>query len=415
MVKTPEKAAIGDRVWLDTNRNGIQESGESGVDGVTVYLFDVNDRKIATTQTANGGHYLFGNLAPGVYHVQFDRSTLPDGYVIARQDQGGNNQVDSDANPVDGITAATDLDAGEHDLSWDMGVYLPASQAPGSWSGSVREDVDNDSVMNDPDDRPIYNVTIILYRDTNGNGMHEIDEPDVGSTTTDVNGQYHFSPLDPGEYVAVEVQPSGYIDVRENEGGTDDDKPDNGVVNAIAGHVDSGEDDSGNDFVEEKPDCPYRIGNLFWIDTNGNGIFDHGERGVANAQVDLLDADGNLIKTTTTDENGHYYFDVPAGDYRVRFHIPQSNLDNGYDFVGIVRSGDDTNKVYSDGVVEAAVKVGSGYRSEDLTMDAAIVCPCSSIVSDRFDALNPGATLLMALLVWLLGIVGLRNHPEYRT
>ncbi len=37
-VPAPLPAAIGDRVWFDTNRNGIQDAGETGVPGVTVTL-----------------------------------------------------------------------------------------------------------------------------------------------------------------------------------------------------------------------------------------------------------------------------------------------------------------------------------------------------------------------------------------
>ena len=265
-------------------------------------------------------------------------------------------------------------------------------------------------MLNDSDDTPIYRVTIVLYRDTNGNGTHETGEAKVASTTTDANGHYRFEDLEVGDYVAVEIQPEGYIDVAENEGGADDDKPDNGVVNSIAGHVDAGEDDTKNDFVEEKPEAAYRIGDLFWLDANGNGAYDSGEEVISNAEVELLDADGNVIRSTTTDENGRYHFDVPAGEYKVRFHIPQSYLDNGYVFVGIIKPGDEANKVLPDGVVESAVEVGPGMSTEDLTLDAAVVCPCASITSDSIDAFSAGAALLMILLVWLLGISGIKER-----
>ena len=35
-----QKAALGDKVWLDTNKNGVQDAGEAGVSGVTVKLLD---------------------------------------------------------------------------------------------------------------------------------------------------------------------------------------------------------------------------------------------------------------------------------------------------------------------------------------------------------------------------------------
>ena len=40
------------------------------------------------TTTAGGGQYLFDNLTPGNYYVEF---VPPAGYVISPQDQGGND------------------------------------------------------------------------------------------------------------------------------------------------------------------------------------------------------------------------------------------------------------------------------------------------------------------------------------
>ena len=56
--------SIGDFVWNDLNHNGIQESGEPGIAGVTVSLSTG-----ATTVTDANGAYSFPNLAPGNYTV----------------------------------------------------------------------------------------------------------------------------------------------------------------------------------------------------------------------------------------------------------------------------------------------------------------------------------------------------------
>jgi len=75
---------------------------------------------------------------------------------------------------------------------------------------------------------------------------------EVGSTSTDGDGNYCFNGLTPADYTVVETQPDGLLDVVENEGGDDNDKGDDGVTNSIAAQVDAGETDSGNDFVEEE-------------------------------------------------------------------------------------------------------------------------------------------------------------------
>src|SRR5690606_27074164 len=46
------------------------------------------------------------------------------------------------------------------------------------------------------------------------------------------------------------------------------------------------------------------VGDLVWSDTDRDGIQDDGESGVAGVTVELLDADGNVVDTTTTTAEG---------------------------------------------------------------------------------------------------------------
>ena len=65
------------------------------------------------------------------------------------------------------------------------------------------------------------------------------------------------------------------------------------------------------------------LGNQIWLDANGNGIQDPGERGVGGVCVNLYDANGNLIQQTTTDSNGYYGFNAQSGeDYTIEFVKP---------------------------------------------------------------------------------------------
>ena len=65
---TPKKdGVVGDRVWLDSNRNGLQDEGEVGVNGVTVKLFDQDGTFLTETVTASNesgeaGFYRFEGL-----------------------------------------------------------------------------------------------------------------------------------------------------------------------------------------------------------------------------------------------------------------------------------------------------------------------------------------------------------------
>jgi len=69
------------------------------------------------------------------------------------------------------------------------------------------------------------------------------------------------------------------------------------------------------------------LGNQVWLDTNGNGIQDPGEEGVGGVCVNLDDANGNLIKQTTTDSNGYYGFNIQSGeDYTIVFVKPDGSV-----------------------------------------------------------------------------------------
>lgn len=133
-VHAPTPAFYGDRVWFDTNKNGIQDVGEGGVDGVTVKLFSPKgsvanpaiDSLVNFTITGNGGLYLFSNLNVGNYYAVF---CLPNQYQISPAQVGSDNTIDSDGTPTTyngglaTITPITSLTINETDLSWDQGIY----------------------------------------------------------------------------------------------------------------------------------------------------------------------------------------------------------------------------------------------------------------------------------------------------
>lgn len=97
---------IGDRVWFDSNRNGIQDSGETGLANVAVNLLTgetCGGAVTARTTTDAAGLYLFDGLAPGVYCVQVDPSNFARRGVLQRfrvspPDRGGDDTLDSDGN-----------------------------------------------------------------------------------------------------------------------------------------------------------------------------------------------------------------------------------------------------------------------------------------------------------------------------
>jgi len=116
----PELACIGDYVWYDMNMDGIQDPDENGVQGVVVYLMDCQGNELDDMETDVDGKYMFCELEPGEYNIKF---MLPMDYTFSPQDQGADDAVDSDADPVTGMTVCTNLEPGENDMTWDAGIY----------------------------------------------------------------------------------------------------------------------------------------------------------------------------------------------------------------------------------------------------------------------------------------------------
>ncbi|WP_262713720.1 SdrD B-like domain-containing protein, partial [Neolewinella aurantiaca] len=65
------------------------------------------------------------------------------------------------------------------------------------------------------------------------------------------------------------------------------------------------------------------LGNLVWEDSNDNGLFDLTESGIPGVTVNLLNAGGAVLMTTTTNSSGEYLFtDLLPGDYIVEIIPP---------------------------------------------------------------------------------------------
>lgn len=131
---TVKSAKIGDLVWLDTNKDGIFNNGETGIQGVTIHLLDasmnpvinpVTNQPITTTSDASGNYFF--NVEPGTFFVKFD---LPSGYATSSANQGGDDATDSDIDNSGKTTTSITVVDGDVDLKWDAGIYQVCPVAP---------------------------------------------------------------------------------------------------------------------------------------------------------------------------------------------------------------------------------------------------------------------------------------------
>ncbi|UJS27954.1 carboxypeptidase regulatory-like domain-containing protein [Macrococcoides canis] len=341
---TPEKPCvkIGDYVWNDENRNGIQDEGEQPIAGVTVTLEDENGKVIATTTTDENGYYVFECVEPGKYVVNFE---TPEGMTPTVKNEGDNDGKDSDGTRVPVTVGEKD------DLTIDSGFYTP--EKPCVKIGDYVWNDENRNGIQDEGEQPIAGVTVTL-EDENGKV--------IATTTTDENGYYVFECVEPGKYVVNFETPEGMTPTVKNEGDNDGKDSDGTRVPVTVGEKDDLTIDSGF-YTPEKP-C-VKIGDYVWNDENRNGIQDEGEQPIAGVTVTLEDENGKVIATTTTDENGYYVFEcVEPGKYVVNFETPEG-------MTPTVKNEGDNDGKDSDGT-RVSVTVG---EKDDLTIDSGFYTP----------------------------------------
>jgi len=293
-ISAQQLGSLGNRVWTDTNNNGVLNGGETGISGVTLFLnYDLNadgdtndagEGNYSTTTTNATGFYLFDNLPAGNYTVRIP--TPPASATLSSNNTtASDNQVDNDDNGIQtggNNTAVTspliNLASGEIDHTIDFGFTAPASIGNQVWI-----DADNDGVF-DVGESGSANVTVQLQVDLLGNGTFVA----FGSnTTTNGTGNYAFTGLPPGIYrVVVPTPPAGFplssttTDLADNQQDNDDNgnqTVSGGSTTSPAITLTSGETDGTIDFGFT---ATAALGNQVWIDTDNNGLLNGAEVGV---------------------------------------------------------------------------------------------------------------------------------------
>ncbi len=347
-----QTVTLGDFVWEDTNGNGLQDGGESGIDNVTVRLLDCNNSfaEVTNTLTAAGGTYSFSNQPAGYYSVEF---TSPSGYVFTSKDVGTDDTIDSDADQSTGRTACTTLAAGDTNLTLDAGLFKQ-----GTIGNFVWNDLNHDGIQ-DGGEPGLDGVTVNL-RDTLGNLLY--------TQVTSGGGFYSFTGLNPGSYVVEFVTPSGYYISPQDQGTDDtvDSDPNPGTGKTAAIVLTSGQVNNTVDAGMNQ--LPASIGNFVWDDLNANGLQDTLEPGIPGVTVNLYNSFNTLVGTTVTNGSGVYTFSnlVPGG-YVVEFVAP-----SGYIFSPKDVGSNDGIDSDADTTTGKTATVTLAANQTNLTVDAGL-------------------------------------------
>jgi len=322
---------ISGYVFVDGNKNGVKDAGESPIGNVVIKLYNKDGVILATTSTNSSGYYEFSGLIPGIYSVEeidpdMYRSTTPNYINLS-------------------------LSAGQHSQNNNFGDILSADIC-----GLVFNDENGDGIKQ-PSELGISDVLIELYELPSGNF--------VASTMTGVNGEYCFPYLIPGNYKIKEIDLPGYISTTPNE---------------ITLTVNQGDKSYNNNFGDKVHTIQKgSIGDFVWNDLNKNGIQDYGEMGLPNIIVKLYDCNDNWIKEVTTDANGFYKFDsLNPGSYQILVQLP-----NGYAFSPANQGSDDSKDSDIDPLTWKSHCINLLSGQNLTSVDAGIYCLPTCSIGDR--------------------------------
>ncbi len=314
-------AKLGDIVWLDCNGNGVQDGGETGIEGIEVEVYNSLGNLVATTFTDASGAYLVDKLYPGQYYVKFNKGK----YEAISPNQGGNNALDSDVTDANGdcTTDLITLGAGECNLDdFDAGLYECVQIGELVWLDY------NENDLWDPTENGINGLKVELYRFMNGAWtFYDYEYTGHKPGTPSDDGYFKFC-VPPGRYyLAFKNPPATLVPAVANFGIMES------LDSDVTGMFGSGTTDEivlrcGEDRCDIGAGF-YRMGSIgdhVWMDNNGNGMRESNEPGLANVIVRAIDLYGEELGKATTNQDGEYMIDyLGKNSYYLKFDLP-----NGY-------------------------------------------------------------------------------------
>lgn len=233
---SPMRYAVGSRVWLDLNHDGLAQPDEPAAPATVTLLTSQRVVK-GSVPTDPDGRFLFRDLPAGDYQLQFSDVGPHRAFTSARvgQDAASDSNADQRTGLTPGFTlgqSASDLvpgvDAGLPDIDFvnpTVGAGLVGVYSIGD---TVWRDANNDSVL-DAGDAGVTGVKVKLY----GTGPQPL-----ATTVTNASGRYTFPGLPAGTYhLAFSGLPRGLVFAAQRVGtntAVDSDANADGITDPVA-------------------------------------------------------------------------------------------------------------------------------------------------------------------------------------
>lgn len=339
-----KKVSVGDYVWLDVNRDGIQDQGEDPIQGVKLALTgpngqpvtDIDGNLVEPVVTNDKGFYEFIDLPalqPGetytVSIVQDDEGTIKALEGLIPTKEKGIDDREKDSSTWTAVSRDDLVSDGDRDPSLDFGFHSK-SVSVGDY---VWLDFDADGIQGtNENEKPISGVKLVLTG-PDGQPVTDVFGDPVAPVVTNEDGFYEFidlPALQPGETYKVSIDREDEGTQRALEGlvptktgGTDDRELDSSEWTAISRDdlVNDGDRDPSLDFGFRVKSVS--VGDYVWLDVDGDGVqgTHKGETPIQGVKLVLTGPDGNPVTDVfgkpvapvVTDKKGFYEFpNLPA-------------------------------------------------------------------------------------------------------
>jgi protocatechuate 3,4-dioxygenase beta subunit len=314
---TIEQAIVGGLVFLDENLDGTLSNADDRIEGVSVELYASNGTLAQSLVTDASGVYVFFNVIPGDYYIQFN---ITDDFMYTIPNVGNDELFDSDVtDSTSGQTEVFTADGGDVIQGINAGLAITSACI----SGVFWDDLNRDGILDNADaslagntasnlrvseERRIDNATVNLFRQ---------DGTFVMTDITDFDGQYSFCDIDAGSYYVEFVLPENYVFTLPNLG--NDDELDSDVTDLINGTTDIISVTNGT-IISNVSAGAYEqntvVSGRIWFDENEDGILDPLEGGLSGVTINMIDANNVTALTTMSNLDGDFLFTNPiAGTY----------------------------------------------------------------------------------------------------